>query len=121
MIKESGFVLLVVSIILWVSGLLLMGTWEAFVLERQLAEAHYEKIQNFYAAESKILEIRRSIEQGESPSSAQFIKTDRCQNRYYRIHLKNPSIEVEYRFFNPAPSPGCPKNQGIAERLWWSS
>ena len=117
--KQAGFVLLITTIILWVSAVLVMSTLDAFVLYKQVTDAYYKKIQNFYSAEAGILQILHSIELGENNSSAQLLKTDRCKNRYYQIHSKNSEIQAEYIIFNQNPPSGCIKAHKQYQRLWW--
>lgn len=119
MIRQRGFILLTVTMMLWVSAYLFASVLDVFILDAQVSEKHFKNIQNVYRAEREILDIRREIELGHAPVAAQLIKVDACGNRDYQIQSHDSEIQVGYRFFNAKSRPGCVANQGPVERLWW--
>ncbi len=120
---QAGFVLLITTVILSVSAMLILSAFESFILENNLNEAHFKKIQHFYEAEAKIEKASRSIEFGEIGREIQLMNSDHCNNRYY--HIVSPvrgskmKIQTEYVFFNGTPPVGCQKPSQIFKRVWW--
>jgi Tfp pilus assembly protein PilX len=54
--RERGFVLFVSTIMLMLTTILMLSALEAFIMEKKINEAHYQKMQLFYRAEVRLQE-----------------------------------------------------------------
>jgi hypothetical protein len=90
--RESGFILVTTMLFLLVLNLLAFSALEVGLLESKMSSFYRDKVESFYKAENKLLQLEGELGGDQELDNIKVIDTNICGVTFYRL-----SVNSKYR------------------------